>query len=299
MPNLIPLAVNSLLLGVMNSTNDQTLVQAPNLIQAIFLGFVQGFTEFLPISSTAHLKVIPVALGWGDPGVTFTAITQLGSIVAVVWYFWRDLAQITKGSLKAISRLDYNSSDFRLAVGIALGTLPIVTFGVLIKLFLPNYNNSPLRGLTAIAITSIGLAILLGFAERFGHKNRDFSTVNIWDSIWMGLAQTLSLIPGVSRSGSTFTAGLALGLEREATARLSFLLGIPSITLAGLAELPDALQAGWSDANILPLVAGTLSSAVFSYLAIVWLLRFLQDRSLWVFVWYRVGFGLAILLAIA
>jgi len=282
----------------MNPTDNQALAQSPNLIQAIFLGFVQGFTEFLPISSTAHLKVVPISLGWGDPGVTFTAITQLGSIASVLWYFWRDLAQITQGSLKAISKLNYNSFDFRLAVGIILGTLPIAAFGVLIKLFLPDYNNSPLRGLVTIAVTSIGLAILLGLAERFGCRNRSFSSINLWDAVWMGLAQVLSLIPGVSRAGSTFTAGLALGLEREATARLSFLLGIPSITLAGLAELPDAFQMGWSNADVLPLIAGTFSSAVFSYIAIVWLLRFLQDRSLWVFVWYRIGFGLAILLAV-
>lgn len=279
-------------------TADPTAIHPPNLLQALFLGFVQGVTEFLPISSTAHLKVVPVALGWGDPGVTFTAISQLGSIAAILWYFWSDLAHIAQGVVQATAQGKYQSFEFRLGLGMLLGTLPIVLAGLGIKLFIPNYDNSPLRGLLTIAMTSIGLALLLGLAERWGKRDRAFPQSTLSDSIWMGLAQALSLIPGVSRSGSTFTAGLALGLEREATARLSFLLGIPAITLAGIAELPDALSTGWNPGEALPLVVGTLSSALFSYLSIAWLLRFLQNRTMWIFVWYRIGFGGLILLSL-
>ncbi|HEY9846682.1 MAG TPA: undecaprenyl-diphosphate phosphatase, partial [Candidatus Caenarcaniphilales bacterium] len=129
-----------------------------NLLQAVILGAVQGLTEFLPISSQAHLKVVPVILGWGDPGVAFTAVIQLGSIAAVLWYFWRDLAQITLGAFTAITRSDYQAKDLRIALGIALGTLPIVFFGLLIKVFIPDFDRSPLRSLAAIALASIGMS---------------------------------------------------------------------------------------------------------------------------------------------
>ncbi|NJK42096.1 MAG: undecaprenyl-diphosphate phosphatase [Acaryochloridaceae cyanobacterium SU_2_1] len=289
--------LNFLIAGTLQSTAPP-LIHPPNLVQAIILGFVQGVTEFLPISSTAHLKVVPVVLGWGDPGVTFTAVVQLGSIAAVLWYFWSDLRQITQGSWRAISTQDWQAHDLRLAIGIGIGTLPIVIGGLLIKVFLPNYESSVLRSLLAIAITSIMMAILLGMAERWGRRQRDMLGVQRQDLIAMGFAQALALIPGVSRSGSTFTAGLFLGLDRPTTARLSFLLGIPSITLAGLAELISILGAHPSSGEFLPLIVGTLSSGVFSYLAIAWLLQFLQKRGFWIFVWYRIGFGFAILLAL-
>jgi len=271
------------------------LVQPPNLFQAIILGLVQGLTEFLPISSTAHLKVVPVGLGWGDPGVTFSAVIQLGSIIAVLWYFWRDLTQITKGALRAAIQSNYNSQDFCLALGIALGTIPIVFFGLLIKLFFPNFDRSPLRSLTAIALTSIVMALLLGLAESIGKGKRGSEALGVWDGIWMGLAQAMALIPGVSRSGSTLTAGLFIGIERAAAARFSFLLGIPAITLAGLVELQSIFVQQLESGAILPLLGGTISSAVFSYAAIAWFLRFLQTRSVWIFVWYRLAFGVVIL----
>ncbi len=202
------------------------LVQPPNLFQAIIFGLVQGLTEFLPISSTAHLKVIPVGLGWGDPGVTFTAVIQLGSIIAVLWYFWHDLTQITKGAFKAVMQSDYDSQNLHLAIGITLGTIPIGLLGLLVKLSLPDFDNSPLRSLAAIAITSIVMGLLLGLAERFGRGKRGVDALNVWGGIWMGLAQAMALIPGVSRAGSTLTAGLIAGIEQAAAARFSFLLGI-------------------------------------------------------------------------
>lgn len=279
--------------------NTATTVTQMNVFQSFILGIVQGLTEFLPISSTAHLKVVPVALGWGDPGVAYTAVIQLGSIAAVLWYFWHDLTQITTGAIKAIARSDYNFHDFRLALGIALGTIPIVFFGVLIKIFIPDYDNSPVRSLAAIAIVSIVMALLLGLAEKLGKRQRNFDKLGMQDGVLMGLAQSLSLIPGVSRSGSTLTAGLFLGLERAAAARFSFLLGIPAIVLAGLVELKSVLEAGLGGAGILSLIVGVISAAVFSYVAIAWLLRYLQTQNTWIFVWYRLAFGVAILGAIA
>ena len=269
-----------------------------NLFQAIVLGFVQGMTEFIPISSTAHLKAVPVFLGWGDPGVAFSAVIQLGSIAAVLWYFWSDLSQITMGMLRAISKSDYESQDFWLAVGIAVGTIPIVIGGLAIKIFVPNYDNSPLRSMGAIAIASIVMALLLALSEKIGIHKRDFKDLTAKDGILMGLAQALAIIPGVSRSGSTMTAGLFINLERATAARFSFLLGIPAITLAGLVELKGALETGLDSSGVVPLIAGIISSAVFSYLAIAWLIKFLQRRSTWVFVWYRLGFGIFILGAI-
>jgi undecaprenyl-diphosphatase len=276
-----------------------TTTTQPSIFQAIILGMIQGLTEFLPISSTAHLKVIPVLLGWGDPGVAFTAVIQLGSIAAVLWYFWSDLTQITIGAFTAIKQKNYKSYDLRLAIGIALGTLPIVFFGLLIKIFIPNYDNSPVRSLGAIAIASIVMSLLLGLAEKIGKRQRNFEQLTVTDGILMGLSQTLALIPGVSRSGSTLTAGLFMGLERGAAARFSFLLGIPAITLAGLVELKDVIGAGISNEEIVTMVVGVVSAAIFSYLAIAWLLRFLQTQNTWVFVWYRLAFGVAILSAIA
>ncbi|RCJ24822.1 undecaprenyl-diphosphatase [Nostoc minutum NIES-26] len=273
-------------------------VQQMNILQAIILGFVQGMTEFLPISSTAHLKVVPVALGWGDPGVAFTAIIQLGSIAAVLWYFWGDLTRLLKGTTKAIARKDYTDYDFRLFLGIILGTLPIVFFGLLIKKFIPDFDNSPIRSLAAIAVASIVMSLLLGLAEKLGKRERDFEHLTMNDGLFMGLVQALALIPGVSRSGSTLTGGLFIGLQRETAARFSFLLGIPAITLAGLVELKDVLQTGLGNAGMIPLIAGVISAAIFSYIAIAGLLRFLKTHSNWVFIWYRLAFGVAILGAI-
>lgn len=270
-----------------------------NLIQAIVIGLIQGFTEFLPISSTAHVKVIPVVLGWGDPGVALTAVIQLGSIAAILWYFWKDLTQVTGGMIRAIAKSDYASTDFRLGLGILLGTLPILLLGVLIKLWVPNYDESPLRSMGAIAIASIVMALLLAVAEQVGTRKRKFDALGVWDGIWVGLAQALAVIPGVSRSGSTLTAALGLGLERATAARFSFLLGIPAITLAGLIELPELFDADLSVIGPIPLIAGLIATVISSYVSIAWLIRFLQRHSAWVFVWYRLAFGVVILAAIA
>ena len=275
-------------------------VAAPNdILQAIVLGIVQGLTEFLPISSSAHLKVVPVALGWPDRGVAYTAIIQLGSIVAVLLYFWKDLTNIAIGAFKAIRRSDYDSQEFRMALGIGLGTLPIIFFGLLIKILVKDFDKSPLRSLGAIATASIVMSLLLAMAEKTGKRDRDYEKLDVKDGIIMGLAQAMAIIPGVSRSGSTLTAGLFLGLERGAAARFSFLLGIPAITLAGLVELKGALGEGLGEAGVVALIVGTISAFIFSYISIAWLMKFLQTQNTWIFVWYRLAFGVAILTALA
>ncbi|MEY3299506.1 MAG: Undecaprenyl-diphosphatase [Cyanobacteriota bacterium] len=272
---------------------------AMTLFQAIVIGIVQGLTEFLPISSTAHVKMIPVALGWGDPGVAFTAVIQLGSIAAILWYFWDDLRQVTVGMVQATLERKFDAPDFRLGLGILLGTLPIVVMGLLIKLLIPDFDNSPLRSSGTIAVVSIVMALLLAVAELIGRRQRTFDQLTLRDGVLMGLAQALALIPGVSRSGSTLTAGLFMGLERSTAARFSFLLGVPAITLAGLVELKGLIENGLDTVGLVPLIGGLLAAVVSSYLAIFWLLRFLKQHSTWVFVWYRLAFGAAILLALA
>ena len=270
--------------------------------QAFVLGIVQGLTEFLPISSTAHLKVVPTLLGWKEAGLSFDAVIQLGSIVAVVGYFWKDLSDITLGSIKAIRDQNYRSQEFKLAIAIALGTFPILFVGLLIKIFVPDYDKSPLRSLVAIAIASIVMSSLLALAEILGQRQqkekRHFPRIRVIDGVLMGLAQAMAIIPGVSRSGSTLTAGLFLGLDRVAATRFSFLLGIPAITIGGLVELISIVKKGFGDIGAAQLAIGLFSSVIFSYLAIAWLLKFFQTHTTWVFVGYRLIFGALLLTSV-
>ena len=259
------------------------------------LGVVQGLTEFLPISSTAHLKVVPVLLGWGDPGVAVTAVIQLGSIVAVLAYFRRDLQQVSAATLKALQERSWQAPEARLGLAILLGTVPIVMAGLAIKKLVPDFDHSPLRSLSSIGMVSIVMAFLLALAEQWGRRRRQLADVKLRDGLLVGLAQALAVIPGVSRSGSTLTASLFDGWRRADAARFSFLLGIPAITLAGLVELKDALAEPVAG-GALPLLVGVVTAAVVSWLAIAWLLQFLQKHSTWWFVGYRLLFGLGLLL---
>ena len=271
-----------------------------NLFQAIVLGFVQGATEFIPISSTAHLTAIPVLFNWEDPGVSFIAVIQLGSVAAVLSYFWSDISQITRGMVKAIRTSDYDSQDFKLAIGITVGTIPIIILGLLLKIFEPAFYENTLRSMPSIAIVSIVMALMLALAESVGNQKRNFKDLTVKDGVLVGLAQALAIIPGVSRSGSTMTAGLFDNLDRATAARFSFLLGIPAILASGLVELRELLTPVEGESfALLPLIGGLISSALFSYLAIAWLLEFLKRRSTWVFVWYRLAFGVFILIAVA
>jgi len=259
------------------------------------LGVVQGLTEFLPISSTAHLKVVPVVLGWGDPGVAVTAVIQLGSILAVIGFFREDLRQVLAAVSAGVRERQWQDPQARLGVAIALGTIPILLAGLAIKIGVRDFDQSPLRSLGSIAVVSIVMALLLALAEQIGSRRRLLQQVQVRDGLLVGLAQALALIPGVSRSGSTLTAALFDGWKRSDAARFSFLLGIPAISIAGLVELKEAFSQPVAG-GVLPLLVGIASSAVVSWLAIAWLLRFLQNNSTWWFVGYRLLFGLALLL---
>ena len=265
------------------------------LLEALVLGIVQGLTEFLPISSTAHLRVVPALLGWDDPGVSVTAAIQLGSVAAVIAYFGRDLTQVLKGISRAVRHGQWREPDARLGVAMLIGTLPILVLGLGIKFFWhEGYSSSPLRSVPFIAIVSIVMALFLALAERMGPRLKHIGGVTGRDGFVVGLAQALAVIPGVSRSGSTLTASLFDGWKRADAARFSFLLGIPAISIAGLVELKSALGTS-SGAGPLPLLVGIFSAAVVSWLAIDWLLRFLQRNSTWIFVGYRLVFGAGLL----
>jgi len=274
------------------------VVAAPGLLEAcwrnLILGVVQGLTEFLPISSTAHLKVVPVLAGWGDPGVSVTAVIQLGSIAAVIAYFRSDLQQVLRGISHAVGRGQWREPEARLGLAMAVGTVPILVAGFLIKVFWPGYSTSPLRSVPSIAVVSIVMALLLALAEKLGPRLKTLPQVQGRDGLVVGLAQALAIIPGVSRSGSTLTASLFDGWQRADAARFSFLLGIPAITIAGLVELKDAV-ADPNTGGVLPLLVGIVSAAVVSWLAIDWLIRYLQRHSTWIFVAYRLLFGVALL----
>jgi undecaprenyl-diphosphatase len=265
-----------------------------HLLQAVVLGVVQGITEFLPISSTAHLLVFTKALGWADVGQKyFVDAIQFGSVIAVVLYFWNDIRHIIPGGLAAAQQKDWDREEWKLLVGIAIGTLPALIAGLLVKKLLP---EDALDSVPMIAIASIIMALFLGLAEKVGSRKRGFDSLQIKDGILVGLGQMLAIVPGVSRSGSTLTTALFLGLERQAAARFSFLLGIPTLTIATLYQ---SLKAFGNIDTSIALLVGIFSTFVFSYLSIAFLLRFLQRNSNWVFVWYRLAFGASLLAAIA
>jgi len=265
------------------------------ILEAIVLGVVQGLTEFLPVSSSAHLRVVPSLFGWEDPGTAFSAVIQLGSTLAVIAYFAQDLICLAKGSFIALKTGDYMNRDLRLAVGIILGTLPICILGLIFKHWLEQ-DNSPVRSLNVIGLAAIVMGVLLFLADRRDSQMRNLSATNAQDCVLVGLAQALALIPGCSRSGSTLTAALFLNFQRADAARFSFLLGIPAVGLSGLLELKKMLDDGLSGSSASALVVGFIVSAVVSYLVIAWFFKFLQMHSLKVFVVYRLIFGVLVLL---
>ena len=260
--------------------------------QAITLGVVQGVTEFLPISSIAHLRVIPALLGWSDPGAAFSAVIQLGSLAALLVYFASDMRVMARVALRGLADgQPWAKQEARLAWFIVLGTIPITVCGLAFKRSIVG----ELRSLYIISASLIILGILLWAAEKTAAFRRDVAEIGWPDSQLIGLAQALALIPGSSRSGTTMAAAMFLGLTREAAARFSFLLGIPAIGGAGLFELRDLLRHGLAGAELSGLIIGVVSSAVSGYLAIDFLLRYLRSRTTYVFVWYRVGLGLLLL----
>ncbi len=266
-------------------------------LQMTVLGVIQGITELLPISSTAHLRVIPGILGWRDPGSAFSAAMQLASFAAVIAYFRKDIISLGSASVRAVASRDFQSHDFRLVLGILLGTIQVAVAGLLLKPVL-NGCHSPLRGLLVVGCASIVMSLLLGAAEKFARHRRTFGQVTLGDGLIVGLAQAFALIPGVSRSGATLTAGLFCGMERETAARFSFLLGLPAVTRAGLFELRILFEAGLNSDGWVTLIIGLVVASITAFVAIYGLLRYLERRSTWIFVWYRLLFGLGIVVAV-
>ena len=270
------------------------------LVEACFkyfvLGAIQGLTEFLPISSTAHLKVVPMLLGWDDPGISLTAVIQLGSILAVITYFKSDLKNVLKGIKLGIRNNQWREQNARLGIAIFTGTLPILATGVSIKFFWNGFQDSLLRSIPCIAVISILMAILLAAAEKFGNPKKIISNISGKDGLIIGTGQILALIPGVSRSGITLTTAMLYGWRREDAARFSFLLGLPAITFAGLGELKNTLNGNLILTNeILPLIVGITSAAIVSWIVIDWFLQYLQTNNTLLFVGYRLLFGVTLL----
>jgi undecaprenyl-diphosphatase len=258
-------------------------------LQAVVLGVVQGVTEFLPISSTAHLRIVPALLGWDDPGAAFSAVIQLGSLAAVTGYFLTDLLRMLRASAVALrDRSRPPEPAARQLLYLIVATIPIGLGGMLFK----HAIEGSLRALSVIAAAQILVALGLAVVERVARHSRDLEDVRMSDALTIGTAQALALVPGVSRSGITLLAAMAIGLRREAAARFSFLLSVPAIAGAGIVELPKVLHA--RDVSGSALALGVVSAAVTSYLAIAWLLRFLRTRTTRPFIIYRIALGLLI-----
>jgi len=266
--------------------------------KVVALGVLQGITELLPVSSTAHMRLVPYFLGWQDPGSAFSAAMQLAAVAAVVSYFWTDVRDLAANSIRAVARGQFRDRDFRFAVWIGLATVPIGIAGLLLAPFL-NTCNSPLRSISLIGWACVVMGLLLGVVEVRASHRRTIDNASIVDALLIGLAQVGALIPGVSRSGSTLTAALALGFKRDEAARLSFLLGLPAIALAGLKEVWELYNlnldlAGWSI-----LFVGLIVASISAFFAIWGLMRVLQNFSTWPFAVYRFVLGVAILVGVA
>tara|TARA_B100000965_G_C19480138_1_gene708124 strand:+ start:107 stop:943 length:837 start_codon:yes stop_codon:yes gene_type:complete len=263
--------------------------------QSFLLGIIQGVTEFLPISSTAHLKVVPFLFGWNDPGTSISASLQLGSAFAVIFYFRNEVSQI-KNSFYSIyiNRNFFKDENTRLASYIFIASIPILTFGLFIKLFWSNYSDSQFRSLFSIGLISIVMSILLGLSENYGDKKKLFNDISLKDIILLGFSQSLAIFPGVSRSGVTLTSALFSGIERQTAARLSFLVGIPAITISGFVELVTLYRES-SLLDLYPIIIGIISSFYSSLIAIDFFLKFLSKNNTFVFVYYRLAFGVFIL----
>ena len=278
-----------------------------NWWEAVVLGLVQGLTEFLPISSSAHIRVVgPLLPSGGDPGAAFTAIIQIGTEAAVLLYFRKDIARIVSAWVAALagrhgrdraSRLGKGSPDARLGWWVILGSVPIVVLGVIFQ----DLIESNLRNLYLTASVLAIFALVLGFADRLGRKERELTELTAKDAILLGLAQAAALIPGVSRSGGTISMALFLGLTREAAARYSFLLAIPAVLGSGLFQWvtnADELTAAGGPGVANTVIAAAVAFGV-GYVVIVWFLKIITRYSFWPFVWYRIGLAALIVALLA
>jgi undecaprenyl-diphosphatase len=264
------------------------------LVEAIVLGLVQGLTEFLPVSSTAHIRIVPALFGWPDPGAPFTAAIQLGTLVAVIAYFWKDLGRALSGWLRSFSDPSLrNTPESRLGWAVFIGSIPIIVLGVAFK----DRIETGLRSLWVIAISLIAVGVLMAIAELVASKRRSENEVQPSDGLIVGLFQALALIPGVSRSGSTISGALFLGFERAEAARFSFLLSIPSVFAAGVYSLWKHKDLLMGSERMAVWVANGVS-LISGYLAIAFLIRLLQKHGIYGFVVYRIVVGVAILIAL-
>lgn len=258
--------------------------------EALILGIVQGATEFLPISSSGHLRIVPAFAGWEDPGAAFTAVIQLGTMAAVLIYFRHDLWRILRSWL-AEFRVPFaeRSADANLGWFILIGTIPISIFGFLFR----NQIEDGARSLYLIGTMLIAFSFVMLAAERYGSRQREINTMDGRDGLYIGLFQALALIPGVSRSGATISAGLFRNFDRSAAARYSFLLSVPAVVLSGLFELKDV--GGEGSVGLAPTLIATVAAFVTGYAAIAWLLRYLAHHSLAIFVAYRIPLGILVI----
>ena len=266
-------------------------------LQAIVLGLVQGLTEFLPISSSAHIRIFGDWIGASDPGATFTAITQLGTESAVLLFFRRDIVRIIQrwfGSLRG--RVPKTDPDARMGWYIIVGSVPIVVLGFLLQSFI----RDQFRSLWIVATTLIVFGVILGVADVVGRNRKTLEHLNWRDGTIFGFAQALALIPGVSRSGGTITAGRIMGYERSAAARYSFLLAIPAVFGSGFYELYSALKDdGTASTPWVPTIIATIIAFVVGYAVIAWLMKYIQTRSFMPFVLYRIGLGTLLFILLA
>ncbi len=258
-----------------------------DFIEAVFLGLLQGLTEFLPISSSAHLRIFPELFGWGDPGAAFTAVVQIGTELAVLLYFRKDIWRIATTWLKSLVHPEYRGQlDARLGWYVIVGSIPIGILGVTYK----DTIETEFRNLWLIGTTLIVLGVVLGIADRVGSRTREIKGIGMKHAVLLGLAQAMALIPGVSRSGATISMGLFLGLTREAATRIAVLLAIPAVVAAGIFEIPEISHGdnvyGWG-----PTIVATVVAFVVGYAAIAWLLRYVSTRSYMPFVIYRIALG--------
>ena len=266
-----------------------------NCIQSFILGLIQGATEFLPISSTAHLKVIPYLLGWIDPGTSISASLQLGSAFAIIFYFRKEISVIVDSFSSVFKHGKFfKDENSKLSTYIFVASLPILIIGLVIKLFWPSFSDSNFRGLFSIAIISIIMSFLLALSEIYGQKKKLFNDITLRDIILLGISQSLAIFPGVSRSGVTLTSALFSGIERQTAARLSFLIGIPAISISGIVEFFTLFRTSTA-LDILPTIIGIFSSFFSSIIAIDLFLKFLANNNTFIFVYYRLAFGVFLL----
>lgn len=253
------------------------------LFHALLLGILQGITEFLPISSSAHLILVPALAGWADQGVTFDLAVHVGTLLAVLLYFHRDVTALTRDSVASIRRRRFVGQG-QLAAFLVLSTVPAACLGLLLM----DLIDSDLRSVEIIFFTTLVFGLLLGWADWRPNRQRELSTLGWRDALWVGLAQAVSLIPGTSRSGATITAGLLLGLSREAASRFSFLLAIPITALAASAKL---LEVATGDASVdwAGFLVGGVTSFAMALTAIHFFLKWLNRFGMWPYVIYRVA----------